>query len=267
MAIATLTDFRDSLGLQRELVSQTYAAVTSGAGRTYDLFTLAPNVVAPTTAVVPTSATDGAIRFTNPSTGQLSLLLARVSGSSPGGYLLCDRLSHQGGLSGIVTGAQTTNLPTAALTRYTSGEGVMIGLTIYAIIGTTATTVTASYTNSAGVAGRTTQSVAIGATANREATRMIMLPLQDGDTGARSVESVTVAATTGTAGNFGVTLFKPLFAMAVDSTASVNPLIGFLNGNSSGGIPSIQNDACLFPVAMNIGSGLQSTISLQLEEN
>jgi len=267
MAIATLASFKNSLIRQREFVAQTYGSQTSAAARFYDLFLVAPNFVSPSTAINPTSATDGAIKFTNPSSGQLSLVGLRASTTACGVYIFADRLSHQGGLSGLVTGAQTTNLPTASLTRFTSGEGVMIGLTIYAIVGSVATTITVSYTNSAGVAGRTTQSVAFGATGNREASRILILPLQDGDTGARSVESVSIVASTGTAGNFGVILFKPLIAVAIDSTDSENNAIGFLNGASAGGIPTIPNDACIFPISMNLGGSLQSAFSFQLTEN
>lgn len=267
MAIATLAAFQDALNQQREMVTQTYATVSAAAGRAYDMLTLAPSFVAPSTAVVPDRETAGAIRFTNPTSGQLSIVGARLSSQAVGGYIIADRLSHQGGLSAIVTGTQTTNLPTAALTRYTSGEGVMMGLTIYSILGVTATTITASYTNSAGVAGRTTQAVALGATTNREISRLLMLPLQDGDTGVRSVESVNVVATTTTAGNFGVTLFKPLFSLSLDSMFSSNAVMGFLNGTSGGGIPTIQNNACLFPIALTAGSGLQASVSLQLAEN
>ena len=267
MAIANLQTFRDALEQQRETVIQAYTTVSASAGRVYDMFTLAPSLVTPSTALVPDSATAGALRFSNPTSGQLSVVGARLSSQAVGGYIIADRLSHQGGLSAIVSGAQTTNLPTAALTRYTSGDGVMMGLTIYSILGTTATTVTASYTNSSGVAGRTTQAIAFGGSANREISRLLVLPLQDGDTGIRSVESVNVVATTGTAGNFGVTLFKPLFSLVLDSTSSTNPLIGFVNGNSGGGIPTIQNDACLFPIAMTLGSSLQATVSLQFAEN
>jgi hypothetical protein len=116
-------------------------------------------------------------------------------------------------LSGTVTTAQTTNLPTAALTRYTSGVGVMASLEITTAVGTTATTATVSYTNSAGVAGRTSPAVTFGGTNDRQASQVQLVPLQAGDVGVRSVESVTLAASTGTAGAFGVTLFRPLAAL------------------------------------------------------
>jgi hypothetical protein len=37
-----------------------------------------------------------------------------------------------------------------------------------------------------------------------------IMPLQAGDRGVKSVESLTLSASTGTAGNFGLTLFRPI---------------------------------------------------------
>lgn len=249
MAIADLDAYKALLG-DGEAIPITIASTTVAAGRTYDMWV--PHVpvgAAPTTAAAPTSATAGALPFVNGS-GRLNLIGARLNGFNPGTFLVVDRLSHQGGLSGTVTTAQTTNLPTAALTRYTSGDGVMIGLSIYTQIGTTATTVTASYTNQAGTSGRTTAAVVFGSTGFREANRLITLPLQSGDTGVQSVQSVTVLATTGTAGAFGVTLYKPLFAIGLESMHGVYNG-GFVTGGVGGGIPEIVDSACLSLIAIS----------------
>jgi hypothetical protein len=160
---------------------------------------------------------------------------------------IADRLSHQGGLVGNVTTAKTTNLPTAALTRYTDGEGVRIGLEIYATIGGTATSVTVSYTNQAGTSGRISEAVQIGATNFNAASRFIQVPLASGDTGCRSVQSVTVLATTGTAGNFGVTLYRPLlWVPLLPGGAEFDALL-----DAGGALPQVLNDACLFMVHMS----------------
>lgn len=249
MAIADLAAYKALLS-DGEAIPVTIATTTTAAGRPSDMWVPAPPVgTAPTTAVAPTSATAGALSFTNGS-GRLNLLGARLNGVNPGTFMVIDRLSHQGGLSGTVTTAQTTNLPTAALTRYTTGVGVMIGLSIYTQIGTTGTTVTASYTNQAGTSGRTTPAVVLGGTGFREANRMIMLPLQSGDTGVQSVQSVTVLATTGTAGAFGVTLYKPLFAIGLESMHGVFNG-GFVTGGVGGGIPEILDNACLSLIAIS----------------
>jgi len=243
MAIATLAAYRTVSFAPHQKIPFTKNNLPVTGGRLSDLWTTAPLAgAAPTTAVVPTRATAGALGQFNPA-ADMQLIRATLSAANAGVFWLIDRLSHQGGLSGTVITAQTTNLPTAALTRYTSGVGVMMGLTIYTIIGTTATTVTVSYTNEAGTAGRTSEATVFGSTSFREAGRMILLPLQAGDIGVRSVESVTVLATTGTAGNFGVTLFRPILALSVPVTSQSfewDPLF-----NLGAQAPDIVDNACL----------------------
>jgi hypothetical protein len=142
------------------------------------------------------------------STTQRISRFSHCSSSAGNTHIIYDRLSHMAGLSGIVTGAQTTNLPTAALTRYTSGSGVFAFFEYYTSIGATATTITVSYTNQAGVAGRTSPAMNFGQSTLARTCQIISL--QAGDTGVRSVESVNIVATTGAAGNFGITLGKIL---------------------------------------------------------
>lgn len=181
------------------------------------------------------------------STGVLRMLGARINTSTlgAGGFILLDLLNVSGGLSGIVTTAQTTNLPTAALTRYTSGEGVMAGIVIYTVVGTTATTITISYTNQAGTPGQTSTATTFGGTTFREAAILIPIPLAAGDTGVRSVESVTVTATTGTAGNFGVCLFKPLAMISLESATGAMPLDSVSTGCIISSFCEINPNACL----------------------
>ncbi|MFN9913366.1 MAG: hypothetical protein ACK53L_12320 [Pirellulaceae bacterium] len=269
MAIATLTDYKTALTSPREIVR--FGAVGSAvtAGRLFDYWQpQAIPGVAPTTAVVPTSTTTGALGQQNaPSGKQLSILGGHFTGTALCNYIVCDRLSHQGGLSGIVTTAQTTNLPTAALTRYTSGDGVMLGVTIYTQIGTTGTTITATYTNQSGVGSRVTPTVIFGGTGFREPNRLLLLPLESGDSGVQSVESVTVAGTTGTAGNFGVTLFKPLYVLCNDQASTVLSSAGFISGQNAGGVAKVENDACLFFALISSSSTAAVTGSLILQEN
>jgi hypothetical protein len=229
------------------ILSGTYAA----AARPSDSFRIclvngaAP--AAPTTAAAPTRSTAGAFNniTQDASTGILVPVSYTFNGQlCAGAYILYDRLSHQGALSGIVTTAQTTNLPTTALTRYTSGEGVFLAIDIHTTVGSTGTTVTATYTNQAGTGSRVTPAVVFGGTGFREANRRIILPLQGGDTGVRSVESVTVLATTGTAGAFGITLFKPI-AMFIVENINVVDYGDLISGRFIGGLPEIVDNACL----------------------
>jgi hypothetical protein len=181
------------------------------------------------------------------STGRLTFLGGRFSTSvyGAGGMILVDLLNVSGGLNATLTTAQTTNLPTAALTRHTTGEGVMAGIVIYTIIGTTATTVRISYTNSAGVSGRTSTATTFGGSFYRETGVLLPIPLEAGDTGVQSIESVTVTATTGTAGNFGVCMFKPLAMISLESATGTMPLDSVSTGCIIGSLAEIHPDACL----------------------
>lgn len=203
--------------------------------------------VAPTTSVALTKATTGAQLPDIPDTGdqylQVSTLGYQTNAAVAVGLpMITDRLVHSGGLVANITTAQTTNLPTAALPRYTDGIGVMIGLDVYTATGGTATTVTASYTNQDGTPGRTTQAVAW--TASAPVGRRFILPLQDGDTGVRSVESVTFAGSTTAAGNVGVTLFKPL-GWAHSNAMHPSGQWGEAMAALYGGLFQIHNNACI----------------------
>lgn len=199
-----------------------------------------------TTAAVPTQSTAGGLGAGRAAGASEQRILETLFRSSTRGYvIICDRLSHQGGLNATTTGAQTTNLPTAALpARATGGDGVWAALEVYTQIGATGTTITCSYTNQAGTAGRTSPAVAFGGTGFREAGRFIPIPLASGDTGVRSVENVNIVATTGTAGAFGVTLFKPL--MAFPLSENVETLVGAVLGICNA--PVLDDAACIWPL-------------------
>ncbi len=237
-------------------------------GRFYESWLHTPLAgTAPTTAAVPFSTAVGCL--TGGAGGiagtDLRLLSAQMSSTQPGTFILCDRLSHQGGLSGTVTTAQTTNLPTAALTRYTSGVDVYCGLSIYTQVGTSPTTVTTSYTNQAGTASRTSTAVAFGGTGFRNSSRFVLIPPAAGDTGFRSVESVTVAATTSTAGAFGVTLYKPLAYFVIERPGGQVDFSA-LDGQGSASFNPIMNDACLFWLYCPSVTSLTFTGSLNFAE-
>lgn len=185
---------------------------------------------------VPTNATAGAIPFSNPS-GANTLYLARVevSSSTVETVTLYDRLVETSGLSGIVTTAQTVN--STALTRYTGGIGVGCWLEFYTATGSTAATATVSYTNQNGTSG---QSGTAAIPATTVVGQMIPLTLAAGDYGVKSVQSVTLSISTGTAGNFGITLAYRIasFPLTLANTGVVFDYAGL-------GLPVIQSNACL----------------------
>jgi len=165
-------------------------------------------------SAVVNNATAGSWKQATPTAGtDLFLTSAFVTAHVAGSILFYDRLVQQGGLDATNTGAQTVSTP--ALTRFTSGTGVEAWAEVYTQIGASATTVTASYSNTTPTSGRTTVATSFGATGFREAQRMLPLPLQSGDYGVTAVSTITVLATTGTVGSFGVTLLYPIFWIPV----------------------------------------------------
>jgi hypothetical protein len=196
----------------------------------------------PTTSSIPTNATNGGLFQTDPGGGREKWLLGLGASSSVAGALiLYDRLVHMGGLSGTTTTAQTTNLPTTALTRNTGGVGNQIFVEIYTQIGTTATTATVDYKNQAGTL-KTSKAFDIGATNLREAQRIIQVPLADGDTGVTTIENFDLLASTGTAGNIGMCIARPLAMIPINSSgagASLDLISGFP------AMVEIDTDACL----------------------
>jgi hypothetical protein len=206
----------------------------------------------PTTGAIPTRTTQGALPYTAAGGGREKFALTvGLTSSVAGVFTLYDRLFHIGGLSGTVTTAQTVqgSTPTPALTRNTGGVGNVVFVEIYTLIGNTAQTITMNYTNQAGTTGRISTAVAIGGSNNREATRVIMLPLQGADTGVRAVESVTLSGSTATAGEFGVIIARP-FPLLPVATAGMAVIRDWTTGLP---MPPDVNDMCLsllfFPAA------------------
>lgn len=198
----------------------------------------------PTTASIPTKATTGAIPFTAPGGAREKHLIgASITPLTAGVFLLYDRLLHVGGLSGVSTADQTVQGPTPspALTRNTGGAGNIAFYEIYSLIGTTGTTLTMTYTDQNGNTAQTS-TMNIGATNFREVTRMQRVPLAAGDSGIRAVDKVRLTATTGTAGNFGVTIAQPLAWIPVGAPGTM----GWRDYTTGlPGIPVIDPDACL----------------------
>lgn len=253
MSISSLDQYKELLTVNRDVNNINIPTATVIAGRTYDLFrVIVPAGATASTAVAPTRSTLGAIGQEDSGAGLNNFILgARFSTLNPGLYIVCDRLSHQGGLSGNFVGQQTNNLPTADLTRYTDGNGVMVGLSIQTAVGTTASSAILEYTNSLGVSGLSSTAVTIGTTSHNAANRFIQVPLAPGDVGIRSVQKYISPSSTGTLGNISIVLYKPLYAICVESGAGVMSG-GFITGSISGGIPKIENNACLFLIAVSM---------------
>lgn len=203
---------------------------------------------APTVAAIPTNATNGALGQTNASGGFTKYITGAFikANGSQNFILFYDRLAHIGGLVGNVNTEQSFSL---TIDRYTSYVGNEIWIEIYTAIGS-ATTVKAKYTNENNTAGQQTPLVAIGGAGLQEIYRVIRLPLAAGDLGVKSVESITLTASTGTAGNIGVTIAHPLFNMEPVITIGKS----FLSDDGPE-IP-IESNACVTAIYRSVSASL-----------
>jgi hypothetical protein len=132
-----------------------------------------------------------------------------------------------------------------ALPRYTTGEGVHAFLDTTTGLGATAQTVQIGYTNSAGtpVSGRTSVAHAIQASSvqGRICHGLLTLPLQSGDSGITSVQTIQFSAAN-TTGASALVLAKRLFSIPMAGTNVDGEFDAVLRRD----LPQIQEDACLF---------------------
>ena len=198
-----------------------------------------------TTPRNPTNATNGSLFQADPGSGRQKWLIGGYASCFvPGTLLVYDRLGDVSGFSGTNTSTQSVSGGSLSVSRYTGTESVgnAIMVEIYTQVGASTTTIFATYTNQDGTGSRQTDTVNFGATGFREAQRLIMLPLQAGDTGVRSVESVKLAATTATVGDFGITIMRPLTMFASQSAGMVVPIALPVDPP---GIAEIKSGACI----------------------
>lgn len=180
------------------------------------------------------------------------------------GIFVFDRLVATSGLDCTIATTQTTNLPTAALTRYTDGVGVTAWIEDYSVSGTIVTTATVSYTNQDGTPGQTSDPFTVPQQISSGGLSRINLA--PGDTGIRSVESYTQAAgQVGGGGNhLGITLLKPLLVLSpagrTNGSASTGYRVMFNALQGAGNLPKIISGACLC-VATTFGAN--ASLSLQ----
>ena len=156
-----------------------------------------------------------------------------------------DRLCHQGGLSGTIASptAQTTNLPLTLAGVPTERIGaedhsqLQWWLEWYADTGSTAVSATVNVTYS----DDSSSNVVVPLAATSRASGLYqILPFAAGKSGIKAVNSVTLSATTGTAGNFGVTCtrYRAGLFTVVANKAEVFDWAALA-------LPEIANDSCL----------------------
>jgi hypothetical protein len=165
-----------------------------------------------------------------------------------GAFLLYDLLWGCSGFDSTVTTSQNLNgfsgLPTRA-----GSAAKELWLQVTGALGATLTIATITYTNQSGVSGRQA-TLTINPTVAQG--RIFQVPLQSGDTGVQSIQSLQFSASTGTAGNVGLLLMNRI-------TQSVsNRSINYMDTSDFAalGLPVVDDAAVLFPIlAANTSNG------------
>jgi hypothetical protein len=211
----------------------------------------------PAAAAITTNATLGALGFTQQTSPATSYLAGLEAVLATAGMTLeiHDRLMHMGGLNGTLTTAQTVNVDVDANIG-TSNLANRIGdanysdiqwwLEWYTDTGATASNATISVTYNDGTTANLT-ATAVGGTVR--ASRMIplnsLVPTASAGKYIRDVNSVTLSASTGTAGSFGITATRyraGVFCPVANGR--------FIAPWASLQLPEIHNSACLFPLVI-----------------
>ena len=210
----------------------------------------------PAAAAVCDNTLTGAFQFnqqTAPATSYLAWAYFNC-GNSAMTVEFHDRLMHMGGLSGIVTTAQTVgidisaNLATSNLDARKGDANysdVQWWLEWYTATGATAVTATVNVTYN----DNTTGSLSVALAATRPASQMIPLngfiPAAGAGKYIKAVTSVQLSATTGTAGSFGVTATR-LRSVCPVNLANKSEIFDW----AQLGLPNVPNSACLMMVAL-----------------
>lgn len=199
------------------------------------------------------TATPGAV-CTNATTGALSFGIPNPAGANEVylltfGYtstvqinmaILADLLVQVGSIA--VAGAGAT-VSSAALTRYTNGNGVMMTWEVTTALGATPANLTVSYTNQAGTAAQSTGAQALTVSAIVGRLQPIATgpysPLASGDYGVRAVATATTSANM-TAGALALNLYFPL---AFVPGVAANAYIERDSTNQIDGLSIIQDDS------------------------
>jgi hypothetical protein len=262
MTIATVDDLVNAMGNNSSRIIFDKASISNAAAAQFHSLWRATGQpgqgAIPTTAATCDNTLLGALQFTqqtSPATSYLAILEGLCSNAGTT-LEIHDRLMHMGGLSGTATTAQTVNLDVHANIASdnlaerigdSNYSDITWWLEWYTDTGSTNTSVTVNVTYNDDSTGDLTATGNIGTT--RRASQMIplngLIPAAKSGLYIRDVNSLTLSASTLTAGNFGVTatryraaLYKPL--ANARWTADWAGL----------GLPKIPNESCLFGIQL-----------------
>lgn len=193
------------------------------------------------------SLVGGQIPHFDPGSGNAYLGRLVASATQAGRLMLLDRLWHNGGFTITSTGAQSITSPTWPArcptsgtddTPATTGYGVMLAVEVSAATGAGTPTITISYTNQDGTAGRTATNV-IATVASSAIGATYFIGLAAGDTGVRSVQSLTLSATwtSGTINLVAYRLLAELDMPAALVSCAIDAVTGLLPRIYNGAVP------------------------------
>jgi hypothetical protein len=230
-------------------------ATMESAGVHHSLFYTAGRpgaAVAPSPGLAGAALTSyaGQIPWVNPASGNSYLARLEASGNASGTLLLCDRLWHNSGIVVTTTTVQTVNSvawPARDRDGSTNGESVLAALefsaaSTNAAIGNT----TLSYTDQSGNAGATATLPTTPATI--AAGSFLPFPLAAGDTGIRSIQSITLGTSylTGTMHLVAYRVLARLGCSASNVPAALDAV--------TGGFVRLYNDSVPFLVWLPTGT-------------
>lgn len=255
MTITTRDQLIDGLGNNSSRIVVDKAGISSVAAGNYVSMWRATGQpgqgAVPSTASVCNNALTGAIGFaqqTAPATSYGAYLEAAGSISATT-IEIHDRLMHMGGLNGTLTTAQTVGIDLNGITADnmvarigdSNCSDVQWWLEWYTATGSTAVTATVAVTYHDGTTGNLSASLA----ATRPTSFMLplngLIPASAAGKFIRGVTSVTLSATTGTAGSFGVTATRLRMNLGMP-TANFKAVADW----AQLGLPEIFNGSCLF---------------------
>ena len=211
----------------------------------------------PTVVATCNNTTVGTIGFnqqTSPITSY-GAYLEIATGNAAMTMELHDRLASMGGLNGTLTTAQSVNLDLSTLLSTVNintrkGDAnysdVQWWLEWYTATGATAVTATIAVTYNDGTTGNLS---ALSLAPSRPASHMIpinsLIPSAQSGKFIRGIVSVTLSATSGTAGNFGVTATRPRMTLSA-------PIANhkFIADWAQLGLPEIYNSSAIFPIVL-----------------
>lgn len=191
-----------------------------------------------------TNSTQGAVPYTSPTGGREKFLVAwQANTVTTGDFSIYDRLCDISGFSGTQTGAQSVTLaPTSGAATVAEALENEICIDIYTAIGATATTITVDYLDANGAAA-TTPAAVIGGAGFNNAQRRIFLPFASGKRGVTSVTSRNLLATTGTVGDYGITIVKKAAPSIPVNTVGMGTKCNMLTQDPD--IVKLRSNACL----------------------